>query len=440
MGARVTALWLLAAALPAIAVGAPLPASAGGTTNGGLLYSNYLLNPTSNVKTAIPSAFFSKPTQFAPDGASVAFLTNRCEAPCDDFANDSVVDVEVRSNVGDSNTLGTLRGQGESVTWSPDGESLAVLVRNSDFSSGRIVRVNVAGGVPVTIAASTPEFGIDPGSMISWNPTSNEIAFVGTEYFAPDQAWLVHSRQLYVVDAVTKSQARFNTQQVEGCGAPDQCPGVQFADPDWAPGGTRLVVDYTYDPDINDFVTDAPDELSVATISAGDEFASPVAETGSGSSYTGPFWSPDGTKILYSREVGGELTGGIVPVDGGAVRDLESFWFLDWQACPAGVCARWAAPPTRVDSTISLNYTTSTLVRTNGQVVPNRAGQTVTVTLQKLQGRSWVTLATKSAALSANSRYVIQFPRRDIFTCRAVARYPGDARTKPATATKVFSC
>lgn len=95
---------------------------------------------------------------------------------------------------------------------------------------------------------------------------------------------------------------------------------------------------------------------------------------------------------------------------------------------------------TRRPSTITLNYSNTQGIRANGQVTPNRGGRPVRVVLLKRKAGTWVKVAAKAPLLSAKSRYVVRFRSPRAFSCRLTARYAGDASTRPAKATKTFTC
>ena len=113
--------------------------------------------------------------------------------------------------------------------------------------------------------------------------------------------------------------------------------------------------------------------------------------------------------------------------------DAEGSWTMTPSLSAAGT-------PERVPSTITLNYTTGRLVRVNGQVDANAAGEQLTVTLERRKGRRWVDVGAKSQTLSAASRYVIKFPQQNVLLCRATARFKGSPTLLPSRATKIFSC
>ena len=89
-------------------------------------------------------------------------------------------------------------------------------------------------------------------------------------------------------------------------------------------------------------------------------------------------------------------------------------------------------------------------VAVHGRVSPARAGKHVVVRLFRKQSGKWVRLGSKRAALSGktdlngdgftDSRYASSFPRARSGRCKIVARYPGDSKLSPSSATKLFRC
>ncbi len=89
-------------------------------------------------------------------------------------------------------------------------------------------------------------------------------------------------------------------------------------------------------------------------------------------------------------------------------------------------------------------------VAVRGRVSPARAGKHVVVRLFRKQSGKWVRLSSKRAALSGktdlngdgftDSRYASSFPRARSGRCKIVARYPGDSKLSPSSATKLFRC
>ena len=89
-------------------------------------------------------------------------------------------------------------------------------------------------------------------------------------------------------------------------------------------------------------------------------------------------------------------------------------------------------------------------VAVRGRVSPARAGKHVVVRLFRKRSGAWVRVGSKRAALAGktdsngdgftDSRYASSFPRARSGRCKVVARYPGDKRFAPSSATKLFRC
>ena len=89
-------------------------------------------------------------------------------------------------------------------------------------------------------------------------------------------------------------------------------------------------------------------------------------------------------------------------------------------------------------------------VAVRGRVSPARAGKHVAVRLFRKRSGAWVRVGSKRAVLAGktdsngdgftDSRYASSFPRARSGRCKVVARYPGDKRFAPSSATKLFRC
>jgi hypothetical protein len=135
-----------------------------------------------------------------------------------------------------------------------------------------------------------------------------------------------------------------------------------------------------------------------------------------------PSYSPDGRQILF-QDGEGMTRYSVIYNAGTRTRFPAVFDSLgDWQLCPSGVCAIWAG---KQPSSISVNVATRGLkIRVNGQVVPNKSGQSVKLVLKRKVRGKWKQVATESPTLSAKSRYVLKFaaPRATMHDCRLIPR------------------
>jgi dipeptidyl aminopeptidase/acylaminoacyl peptidase len=195
----------------------------------------------------------------------------------------------------------------------------------------------------------------------------------------------------------------------------------ESADPTWSPDGTRLAYTRSTAGNSDLWVVNADGTAPRAVTST----------AGSLGREMHPAWSPDGTSIAFHDFMVERGVLATVNVDGNGRRQISRqprAGLPDWQA------------DQRAPSTISLNYATMTRLRVNGQVNPIHAGRDVSVALAAQRGDRWVTVNTRSVSLSSQSRYVVRFVRRPEFLCRLTARFPGDGDHKPSSATKTFTC
>ncbi len=75
-----------------------------------------------------------------------------------------------------------------------------------------------------------------------------------------------------------------------------------------------------------------------------------------------------------------------------------------------------------------------------GNVLPRHAGKTVTVSLFRKSGTSFVSVTSKTATLDARSRYTALFPRPAATTCKLVTKFPNDADHLGSQAIELTHC
>jgi Tol biopolymer transport system component len=338
----------------------------------------------------------------------------------------------------------TSGGQSYDPAFSPDGRRLAV-ARSASDSSG-IWTVGLDGTWVRRIASFSAAAVVEGGyGQPAWHPLGHQVAYV-------------RSHELWVVnDDGTADHAVVDTTTH---------PWVQsVGQPAWSPDGTRIAFSAF------DGVTGL---FHVYTVSAD---GTGLAQVTSGES-SQPSWSPDGTRLAYMRGSAGnadiwvvDATGdnprAVTRTAGATGREMHPAWSPDGRriafhdfAVDRGVLATvsldgsarrvvssqpramqpdWQ-PENRAVSSISLNYSTATLLRANGQVNPAHPGAAVTLELAVKRGGKWVAVTTKSATLSAKSRYVVQFARRSEFECRLTAKFGGDDDHRPSSTAKTFTC
>jgi hypothetical protein len=101
--------------------------------------------------------------------------------------------------------------------------------------------------------------------------------------------------------------------------------------------------------------------------------------------------------------------------------------------------ARVPEPPAITTTTLSIDKTRSKIAA-SGDVTPSDPDGEVIVTLFRKKGGTFKRMASKTALLNAEGRFVTLFARPDDGRCRVRARYPGDEEHLPSAKTKTFAC
>jgi Tol biopolymer transport system component len=177
-----------------------------------------------------------------PDGKVIVFDSNRGRAE-DEPLNTS--DLFVMNADGSEQTHLT---RGGSATWSPDCKSIAF----HGSASGT--------GTPIKS---------DPGAAT----TDSDIFVANVDDLLTGTA---------VPSNITNSETLIDD------------------DPDWSPGGQRIV--YTAHPVTDDPIRSNQAEIYVLSV---DGTGTPTALTGNNEEERGPSWAPDGTRIVYACRIGG---------------------------------------------------------------------------------------------------------------------------------------
>ncbi len=347
---RRTATSLLAAlgAALVLTIAPPGPVGAATATDGLLAAQVQFIND-SGVETYMPSALWGA-REFSPDGTKLAGSTQTST-------------LKVWDNDGTEIELATLPGPIEYITWSPDQTQVAVLVE-VDLIRFAIYRVPVAAhSTPVLVIGDSATFTVASSydNQISWSPTGNKIAFVGTESMPDGTSLSVHAFQLYTVPAFGGARARFNAHQAEGCQL--VCTYYDYVNPTWSPDAgsiTALVEKHTeictddgdctstYEQYVGIATQGAPGAASLRSLS---KYVNPLSWSHLGG---GPLiWSADGTKLLLGIRPAQHESAVATVVNGTTGATIRTFggWsgvYTDWQPCPTGTCASWViAPRTR---------------------------------------------------------------------------------------------
>ena len=218
----------------------------------------YVVNPDGSGSTALTSDNASYTPAWSPDGSKIAFGSDR----------------------GGNSGIYTMNADGSGATrlttdpavrglpaWSPDGSKIAFV------RSGDIYTMN-ADGSGFTQLTSGPEGDSRP----SWSPRGNEIAFERS-YWDPNTATSVTSIYLVDTDGTDVRQLVAN----------------HAGSPDWSPDGRKIAFSNNYWGGIwvVDVVTGtAPERLTYDSPTA-PEYVVAYDDT--------PAWSPDGTRVVFSR-------------------------------------------------------------------------------------------------------------------------------------------
>jgi TolB protein len=237
----------------------------------------------SHVQTLAGGAAIYQSPAFSPDGARIAFSSNR--------DGDFSIYVMNRDGTG----VGRVTGPGaydDSPSWSPDGSRL---VFTRLFSLGAALMVVKVDGTGET--ALTPVVTSGYLDSPAWSPDGAKIAYTGGG-----------TPHIYVMNA-------------DGSGATPlpALPGDTVDHAAWSPDGARLAVH----------------DLSHGIVVMKADGSNPVALLPSGDFGTEPAWSPDGASIVFTKIFPGSPRIARIKGDGTGEMELTT-GVRPWMDTPPG--------------------------------------------------------------------------------------------------------
>ena len=255
--------------------------------------------------------------RISPDGSMIAYSVTTTDWEENRF------DQEIWLVMGDGEPFQLTRTEPGSSTghrWSPDGSRLGFIADRGD--GAQIYLIRPEGGEAQQLTSH--DGGI---SAFQFSPDGGRIAFTATDP-APDDFEEREERygdyavedadfrmtHLWVTDTRTGAEPR----RLTGGSSYTVGGGFGAGAFDWSPDGREIAFGHTPTPQVNSF---PHSDISVVDVDAGT--VRPLATNPERES--GPMWSPDGSRILYSTTAGanpfyGNTELAVIPAGGGAPR------------------------------------------------------------------------------------------------------------------------
>ena len=255
--------------------------------------------------------------RISPDGSMIAYSVTTTDWEENRF------DQEIWLVMGDGEPFQLTRTEPGSSTghrWSPDGSRLGFIADRGD--GPQIYLIRPEGGEARQLTSH--DGGI---SAFQFSPDGGRIAFTATDP-APDDFEEREERygDYAVEDAdfrmthlwVTDTQTGAEPRRLTGGNSYTVGGGFGAGAFDWSPDGHEIAFGHTPTPQVNSF---PHSDISIVDVDAGT--VRPLATNPERES--GPVWSPDGSRILYSTTAGanpfyGNTELAVIPAGGGAPR------------------------------------------------------------------------------------------------------------------------
>jgi len=227
---------------------------------------------------------FDRPS-WSPDGERIAFTVELDGDPAAPFRTD----VYVMDADGARVRRLTKAGRALHPVWSPDGQTIAFAKRaSSQAGSPRDVLATTIWTIRSDGSAErelVPSAGVTADTPGAWSPDGRSLAFTRRTYLDPERS--------------LRSSAAIHVVAADGSGVRELIAGG--SDPAWAPDGRSLA--YASDLDRNGELSYG-DQTSFANelyVAEGDGSAPQRLTRTRDLNERSPAWSPDGTRIAFTR-------------------------------------------------------------------------------------------------------------------------------------------